>query len=137
MRKWLKCSCAAAACLVLSACTALLDLEGKLNKTSREYNEMVRWQELESACQSHVDKELREECLKRADAARDVKVADYRVVRVERSPSGKEATILVQIEYYIPPSATLKTLDDLQKWRYKNGESGEGWRLVSLPPLFQ
>lgn len=137
MGKWLKLSCAAAGCLVLSACTALLDLKGTLDKSSREYNEMVRWQELDSACLSFVDKALREDCQKRADAARDVKVTDYRIVRVERTPSGKEATILVQIDYYIPPSATVKTMEDLQKWRYESGESGKGWRLMSLPPLFQ
>lgn len=137
MRKGLKWFCAAAACLVLPACNAMLDLKGTLAKASREYNEMVRWKELDSACLSHVDKGLLDECRKRAEAARDVKVADYRVVSVERSQSGKEATIRVQIEYYIPPSATIKTMEDLQKWRYENGESGQGWRLVSLPPLFQ
>lgn len=128
---------AAAACLFLSGCAHLMDPKGDLDKVSREYNEMVRWDGREAACAAFADKALHDDCRKLAEAARDVKVADYRVVRVERDPSGKDAAILVRIEYYVPPSATVKTVEDLQQWRYMSNGPDRGWRLMSLPPRFE
>lgn len=103
----------------------------------REYNRMLRWQEIDQACISFVVKARREECLLRAEAAREVKVADYRVLTEECTPEKGTAETRVAVDYYLPPSSRVKTLEDLQLWRYSEGPDDKGWRLTTLPPLFK
>jgi hypothetical protein len=43
----------------------------------------------------------------------------------------------VEIDYYRPPSITVKTLVDNQEWSYEGPEEGRVWRLKTLLPEFR
>ncbi len=130
---------AALALLSLCACSYWRAMNAKedLEKSSKGYNKMVRWQESEQACLIYVDKALRGQCLARVEAAKGVKIVDYRVKTLEYVKDSKEATATVEMDYYIPPSTRVKTLEDVQKWVYFEKEGDIGWRLVSLFPEFK
>ncbi len=121
------------------ACSSLKTMQAAndFGTSSRKYNEMLRWRELTSAGMTFADQSVKDEFIKRAMAAKDVNIADYRVLLQDCSPADGVATVIVDIDYYIPPSVTVKTLEDVQKWKYVGKEGNKSWRLVSLPPEFK
>ncbi len=127
------------ALLSLSACSYWRNMTAKqdFDDSSREYNRLVRWQEPEQACQLYVDKAIREQFLAKVQAAKEVKIVDYRVKSVECEVERNEATAKVELDYYIPPSIQIKTLEDTQKWVYVEENGNRFWQLKSLFPEFK
>ncbi|KAF0220460.1 MAG: hypothetical protein FD174_1114 [Geobacteraceae bacterium] len=123
--------------LALAACSSLAVIGLECEKRTKEYNRMLRWQEFDNAAIVFVDKPLRDEFQKRIAAAKDVKVADYRVKSLECDPEKGEATVKAEFDYYIPPSMTLKTAEDVQKWVYSGENGKKEWRLKTLLPAFK
>ncbi len=123
--------------VLLAACQTLSVALEQFDRTSREYNHMVRWEEFAMANVTFVDKGIRGEYDKRVEAAKGVKVVDFRVVSYECQPEKGTATVNVEFDYYILPSATVKTVRDTQKWVYREGPEEKGWRLTTLLPDFR
>jgi hypothetical protein len=121
------------ACARIKTFNALNDFE----KSSKRYNQMLRWHELNLAGSTFGDESVKEEYAERARAAKGVMIADYRVLSQECNPQKKTAKVVVEIEYYIPPSVTLKTLEDVQKWEYVENNETKFWRLKTLLPEFK
>jgi hypothetical protein len=123
----------------LCACTSITNLKvaNEFDTSSQKYNRMLRWHEMEMAGLRFADQSVKDEYISRAKAAKGVLITDYRVEYQECSPEKGEATVDVNIDYYIPPSVTLKTLEDVQKWKYVGDEGNKSWRLMSLPPEFK
>ena len=69
--------------LSVSACSVLFPIKDEFERNSKEYGQMLRWQEFEKAAGIYVDPPLRDAYRKRIEAARDVKVVDYRVTSVD------------------------------------------------------
>jgi hypothetical protein len=109
----------------------------QFDRSSREYNRMVRWEEYAMANITFVDQGAREAYEKRVEAAKRVKVVDFRVVSYECDPAKGMATVDVEFDYYALPSATVKTVHDTQKWVYREGPDGGKWRLTTLLPEFR
>ncbi len=130
---------ASIALLSLTACTSLrnMTIRHDFEENSKGYNRMVRWQEAEQACLIYVDKAIRDQFLARVEAAKEVKITEYRVKALECDPERKEATAKVEMDYYTPPSIRVKTLEDVQKWIYIEDQDLKGWRLISLFPEFK
>ncbi|HTP65693.1 MAG TPA: hypothetical protein VMJ66_09915 [Geobacteraceae bacterium] len=129
----------AVALLLLSSCTEAMHYERIADDfvtTYKGYARMIRWHEFDKSTLFYVDDPLREEFNKRIDANDDVKVVDYRVKNVECRPKEGTADVTVDWDYYIPPSVTLKTIRDNQKWRYVEEEKRKGWLLTTLAPDF-
>ncbi len=125
--------------LILSSCQSMRDekVAEEFTNTSRDYLNMVRWHELEKAPLSFIDDSLREDFQKRIDAAREVKIFDYRVRNLRCDVQKGEAGLSVDWDYYIPPSVKVKSVEDVQKWRYV-GEKDKGlWMLKTLLPEFK
>jgi hypothetical protein len=123
---------------VLAGCrTPLYVVAERFEQSSREYNRSLRWQELEQACLTFAAKDVKEECVARAKGAKGVSMADYRVKSTELDPAKGTATVRVELDYYILPSARLRTVEDLQRWRYAEEEGAERWRIVTPPPEFK
>ena len=123
----------AGGCAKIKTFNAMNDFE----TSSTKYNQMLRWRELNLAGSAFVDESVREEYTNRAKAAKGVMITDYRVLSQECSPEKKTAKVVVEIDYYIPPSITLKTLEDIQKWEYVGNNEEKFWRLKSLLPEFK
>lgn len=122
--------------LALTACRTIYGSASVFQKNSEDYNRMLRWQELDKAATTFVTERMQGEYRQRAEAVRDVKIADYRLISQECHPDKGEAEVRIEIDYYRPPSVTLKTVEDVQKWRYVDGGKNGGWRLETLVPEF-
>ncbi len=105
--------------------------------SSNSYNQMLRWHELNKAGLTFSDDSVREQYSERARAAKGVTITDYRVLFKECNPEKKTAKVVVEIDYFISPSVTLKTLEDVQKWEYVVSNDKKGWRLKTPLPEFK
>jgi hypothetical protein len=125
--------------LFLASCQSMHNnkVSEDFDKGTRNYIRMVRWNELDQTPLSFVEDSLRAEFEKRVKAAKDVQIADYRVKNIECKPDKGVGELTVEWDYYIPPSITLKTVEDPQKWRYVEEENRKGWMLLTLFPEFK
>ena len=126
----------AASLLVFSGCNSGYFVKENFDRTSKSYSNMLRWHEFDTAA-AYVDTTLLEEYRERVEAAREVSILDLRILNAECDPENRTAQVLVQLDYNISPSATVKTVTDLQKWRYLSEGENKGWRLESLLPEFK
>ena len=128
--------------LMLTACGIFRDIKyanisSEFAKSSRDYNQLVRWNELESAASSFVSPLLQEKYRERIKDAGTIRITDYRVMRTECDPIKGEGSAKMELDYYRPPSVKLNTVEDLQKWSYEGEENKRAWRLKSLLPEFR
>lgn len=124
--------------LVLAGCRNPYLITQRFEDSSREHNRLMRWQGLEQSCVIFAGDQVKDACLERARAAKDVSVADYRVTSTELDVDKGTATVRVEVDYFILPSTRLKTLVDEQQWRYvEDGEKGNRWFLATPPPEFR
>jgi len=128
--------------LMLTACGIFRDIKyanisSEFAKSSRDYNQLVRWNELESAASSFVSPLLQEKYRERIKDASTIRITDYRVMRTECDPIKGEGSAKMELDYYRPPSVKLNTVEDLQKWSYEGEENKRAWRLKSLLPEFR
>lgn len=108
----------------------------QLDRSTRDYNQMLRWREFENACATFAEKGIREECLKRVKDDRDVAITDYRIRSREVDIEKGAATLSVEIDYYRLPSNRVKTVEYRQKWVYEGDSSSGTWRVKNLFPAF-
>jgi hypothetical protein len=125
--------------LILSSCQSIRDQKAAedFTNTSRGYLRMVRWHELDKAPLSFIDDSLREEFKKRIDASRETRIFDYRVRNLECNVQKGEAGLTVDWDYYTPPSVKVKSVEDVQKWRYVKENDKGMWLLMTLLPEFK
>jgi hypothetical protein len=113
-------------------------ITSEFEQNSKSYNKLIRWNELEKAEAVFPPERLREEFKAKVKAAKGVKVTDFRVKSLECSPDLGEATVVIDIDYYREPSITLRTVEDVQKWKYELVAVGvRRWQLMTLPPDFK
>ena len=110
--------------LVLGACGAAQAPE-PLGEAVRSYNDGVRWERFAVAA-THVPPTERSTFVDEADErAKDLKITDYEVVKVE-SKGEKEAKVQVKLSWYKDSEGTLHETHALQTWE----KHGKGWFLV-------
>ncbi|NMC74687.1 MAG: hypothetical protein GYA56_10090 [Geobacteraceae bacterium] len=110
----------------------------QLEESAKNYNLLMRWDELDKAVLLYPPDSLREEFRRKAQNAKGVKVTDVRVKSQVCSPAKGEATVVVEIEYFREPSVTVRTVEYVQNWRYvEEGKDNRTWRLMTLPPDFR
>jgi hypothetical protein len=126
----------AASLLVLSGCTFDYVVKDNFDKSTRSYATMLRWQEFEAAV-AFVDGPLRDDYRKRIEASRGIRVLDLRVLSKDCDVEARKGDAVVELDYNINPSTTVRTVTDLQKWRYYDEGEKKGWRLESLLPEFR
>lgn len=102
--------------------------------TYKGYVRMIRWHEFDRSTLFYVDEPLREEFQKRADTANLAQIVDYRIKNLVCRPKEGTAEVTVEWDYYSPPSVTVRTKVDNQKWRYMDEEKRKGWLLTTLLP---
>ena len=122
--------------ITLSACNITYFMKEDFTRISKDYGKMLRWQEFDAAV-VYVDAPFREEYRRRIEAARGIRVVDLRLLSSECLAEQKKGEVKMELDYYINPSTTIKTVTDLQKWRYQDEGGQKGWRLESLLPEFK
>jgi hypothetical protein len=119
----------------LASCSTQRGIQADFEKNFRNYNELVRWNQLEEAGTFPSDS-ISAGYKERLKAAKNVAVVDYRVMNIKYDEKKKEAEVKVEVDYYKRSTLSLKTVIDNQKWAYQ-GKEGKGlWRLMSLLPDF-
>ena len=126
---------AAVLLLMLAACHSLPGGTGEeLQRNVRDYNRMQRWQEGGEAVTRFVPPRHQPDYLRRAGEGHSPHIVDYRVGPVSWQTPGSVAVVPVEVDYYLPPSVTVKTIVDKQEWSYAEGQ---GWKITSPPPEFR
>ena len=131
--------------VLLTLCSCAYALQAKhanireeFEKSSKGYNRMLRWREVEDAGMVYMDPELRDAFMKNAEEfkTREVTITDYRILTSECLPEKKTGEVVAEFDYYALPSNRIKTLTYRQKWIYLDTEEKKGWQLKSgLPPF--
>ena len=123
-------------CLTLVACANGQTLREEFGKEIKAYNRMLRWQELEKAGSTYIDKEERGEFLKSASAMKQsgVTVTDFRILNSTYLPESRSGDVIAEFDYYILPSNRISTITDRQTWHYS--EQTKSWKLRSGLPDF-
>jgi len=123
---------------IMSACGTLKSLREDLKDTVVAYNDSIRWGQYIKA-EHFVDDSVRQEFEARAKAAKNVKIADYRIMNTDFEAEKGEQIVEVEFDYYISPVYQVKTLVDEQKWSYifVEREKAKQWRLMTPLPEFR
>jgi hypothetical protein len=121
--------------IVLTGCSSYM-IRGQFDKSLDAYNQSLRWLEWGNASLYTKDS-IQEEYKTRTLAAKDVRIADYRIVNKTYNAEKREAIVEVEIDYYKNFSLTIRTLRDTQRWAYLDENGTKGWRLTSLLPEFR
>ncbi len=121
--------------VVLASCSSQRSIKADFDNNIRNYNEMLRWHQLEEASLFPADS-IYAGYRERMKSAKNVAVVDYRVMDIKYDEKKKEAEVKVEIDYYRQSTLSLKTIIDDQKWTYQEKEGKGLWRLMSLLPDF-
>ena len=126
--------------LLVSGCATIKqwgpDDREKLVKASTDYNNLLRWKDLDKACVTFAEESVRESCLARALKLKEINVTDIRTRDIDFRIGGADATVHVVIEYYMLPSTKVRTILDDQKWIYIGPIDKKVWRIKSTFPDF-
>jgi hypothetical protein len=128
--------------LMLTGCGTFRDIKyanigSEFVTTTKNYIQLVRWNELESAASTFVSPLLQEKYREKIKDASTVKITDYRVLKMECDPIKGEGSAKMELDYYRPPSVKVHTVVDLQTWSYEGDEKSRSWRLKTLLPEFR
>ena len=128
--------------LLLGSCSIYKDLKlanigTEFDESSKGYLNLLRWQEYESAVSTYVSIPSQEEYREKLKEAGEIRIVDFRVKKLLCDPAKGDATLLAELDYYRPPSVTVKTVVDNQKWSYEGENDARFWRLKTLLPDFK
>ncbi len=121
--------------LSLSACSSY-NIRDKMDESVTQYNNLLRSQKIDAAS-LFASETLAAEFAVRAEAARKVRILDYRILATKYDGTKNEAEVKVEIDYYSLSTFLMKTLVDVQKWAYREEGGAKRWRLTSLLPEFK
>lgn len=119
--------------LALTACAAFGPSERGRKASLDDFMYALRWQQYPTAA-AHFAKEHRRAFLDRMEQVRELNVTDVRLVRIDLREEGRLAEVRLEMDYYILPSATLKTLRIDQTWRYfETADAEQNGFLITTP----
>ncbi|WP_041971453.1 hypothetical protein [Geobacter sp. OR-1] len=121
--------------VTITGCAAMKITRASLDDTVRDYQQLIRWQEVPSAA-VFVSDQMKPAYLEQATGFNRVKIVDYRIKAVDFSKELKKATVIVEYDYHLKSGLTINTIVDTQTWQYFEKTEPEGWRLTSYPPAF-
>ena len=123
--------------LTMTACVSEMGLREEFEKSMRAYNRMLRWQEVENAGMTYIDRGQRDESMHDAESLkrRGVTLADFRILTFECLPDKKTGDVVAEFDYFILPSNRIKTVTYRQEWVYQ--DLLKNWKLKSGLPAFE
>lgn len=124
--------------LLLAACSVHLPPTANLAEMSREdFMTAMRWKRFQVAA-SLMRPELRQEFMANFAPLRDLHIVDVRLLDVQTFDDGVRFETALEMDYYLPPSVTVKTFAFTQGWEYFRGEGShhQGFMIVTPFPAF-
>ena len=117
----------------LTACGVFQATEKQRTAAVDDFMYALRWQRYQEAA-AFFTSEHRRAFLDQMEDLRDLKVTDVRLQRVEPADEGRRVETRLEMDYYLLPSATLKTLRIDQTWVYSTtGDSAGSSFLITTP----
>ena len=96
----------------------------------------LRWMQFGAAA-AYLKPELREAFLEQFDDTTDLTVVDVRLDEVTLNADGRQIETKIEMDYYLLPSTTIKTLPIFQTWQYfEEGRTGGDYLVVTPFPDF-
>lgn len=127
--------------MLLAGCASIPqwgpDDREKLVTASNDYNNLLRWKDMDKACVTFAEESVKEKCRERALTLKDVQITDIRTRDIDFRIDGVEATVNAEIEYYLLPSAAVRKIQDSQKWSYIGPKDKRSWFIKSPIPNFK
>jgi hypothetical protein len=145
MKYILMCLALLLAGLTLGGCSAFdfiakPGIRSEFDKNVKDYNRMLRWQEMETAGILYMNPSALDEFMTDVEAIkkREVSITDYRIITTDYNIEKEAAEVRVEFDYYVLPSNRIKKLIYKQEWVYSefNG-SLKSWKLKSRLPAFE
>ena len=130
-------------CLLTAACVSDVSVRSEFEKSVKDYNRMLRWQEIESAGLHFLEADQHEAFMTSSQAIRKrgITITDYRILASVVLPEQGTGNAIVEFDYYILPSNRIKTVTYKQDWVYREIGKREhfkkmNWKLKSGLPAF-
>ena len=123
-------------CMLFTACSTNMGLREEFESSMKAYNRMLRWHEIENAGMTYIEKEQRDDFMKKAESMKKkgITLTDYRILTFECLPEKKTAEVIAEFDYFILPSNRVKTITYRQEWLYQ--DLSKNWKLKSVLPSF-
>lgn len=123
--------------LLLGACAVLNPPAEQQQKALDDFIYALRWQRYADAA-AFFATDNRQAFLEQMTSLKDLNITEVRTVRRELSEAGRHAETRLEIDYYLLPSITLKTLAVDQTWRWfaASADSPQGFQIITPFPKF-
>jgi hypothetical protein len=123
--------------LLLGACALLNPPAEQRQKTLDDFAYALRWQRYPDVAAFFVA-EHRQAFLEQMSTLKDLNITEVRQVRCDLDEDGRRAATRLEIDYYLLPSITLKTLAVDQTWRWFEGSAASppGFLITTPFPKF-
>ena len=118
--------------LALVACAALNSPAKQQKEALDKFMYALRWR-LHPEAAAYFTDEYGEAFLAQMEALVGLNVTEVRLNKVEIKEEGQRADTVMEMDYFILPSTTLKTLKIKQTWRYLGPAGADGRYLITTP----
>jgi hypothetical protein len=123
-----------AAVFVVAACSA--NIRDDFDTAFTKYNDLLARNDLRASGLFVVDA-AKETYIKSADAAKNARIFEYRIVNKKIDEPNRKARVDVELDYYMTSSNRVKTLRYVQEWIWIEEKDFKGWRLLTPVPEFK
>lgn len=119
--------------LAITACAMVNFPQQQRKAAVDDFMYALRWLRFQEAA-TFFSSEHQQAFLDQMDGLKDLNVTEVRLKRFDLKDEGRRAEARLEMDYYILPSATLKTLRIDQTWVYfEAGDSGYNGFLITTP----
>lgn len=124
--------------LFLVACAAPIQPTAKLGELSRDdFMAAMRWKRFQVAA-SLMEPEFRKDFLTTFAALKEIHITDIRLIDMQPSDQNRRFKTSIEMDYYLPPSVTVKTFQFDQTWVFygEEGQPLQGYFIATPFPDF-
>jgi hypothetical protein len=111
--------------LALAACTLFSPLKKQRKEALDDFIYALRWQRYPEAAGFFTDEQRRNFLDRIEKLQKNLSITDVRLQRLDIMDDGRRAVARLEMDYFLLPSATLKTLRIDQTWIYFDTGGGE------------
>lgn len=123
--------------VVLLGCSVLYPPEKQGRSALDDFVYALRWQQFNAAA-GFMKPELREDFLDQFKDLKDLTIVDVRLKETLLTDEGRRADTLIEMDYYLLPSATIKTFEIAQTWEHTEvaGDLKGRYQIITPFPPF-
>ena len=126
--------CLFALVLAVTACSH--NLREEFDMSMSKYNDLLIRNELGPAS-IFTSNSIKTAFIARAEELKDIRIIDYRIVNAKYDEPNHKAEVTVDISYYNLYFNKVRSIRDIQEWKYSEENGIKGWRITSVLPKFQ